>query len=63
MSNYGHQGSSRVNIDLIDREESHELGLRTMESDISIIMSGKEPTQKKNGKEEHQESEKMGEND
>jgi len=43
----GHAGSSRVNIDLSDGVESPQLGIKTMGGDISITRSENEPVEKK----------------
>ncbi|MCD4700740.1 MAG: DUF4097 family beta strand repeat-containing protein [Candidatus Aegiribacteria sp.] len=49
LTESGHPGSSRVNIDLSDEEESPELRLKTMGGNISIDRSGIEPVVEDNG--------------
>ncbi len=46
----GHAGSSRVNIDLSGGEDVPGLSMKTMGGDISVTMSGTEPSQEKNAK-------------
>lgn len=41
----GHYGASRVNIDLSEGEESPDLSMKTMGGDISVTMSGTEPVE------------------
>ena len=41
----GHHGASRVNIDLSDGEDAPDISLKTMGGDISVTMSGKEPAE------------------
>ncbi len=46
----GHAGASRVNIDLSVGEESSDLSLKTMGGDITVTMSGTQPAREKNAK-------------
>jgi len=58
LTESGHPGSSRVNIDLADGEESPELRIKTMGGNISISRSGKESVEEKDGEEEQKDNEK-----
>ena len=46
LTESGHPGASRVNIDLSDGEESPDLSIKTMGGDITVTMSGSEPVEK-----------------
>jgi hypothetical protein len=64
LTESGHPGSSRVNIDLTDGDESPELRIKTMGGNISIVRSGKEPVKEKYVEEEKQQkNEEMRENE
>lgn len=63
LTESGHPGSSRVNIDLADGEESPELRIKTMGGNISINMSGTEPLEEKNREEENRENEEIKDNE
>ena len=54
----GHPGSPRVNIDLSDGDESPELRVKTMGGNISVTNTGNEHTEKKKGEEDHKENRK-----
>ncbi|MCK5064715.1 MAG: DUF4097 family beta strand repeat protein [Candidatus Fermentibacteraceae bacterium] len=60
----GHPGASRVNIYLSDEEDAPELRVKTMGGNISIALSDEKPLEEKDvGEEEHQEKEKMVEDE
>ena len=47
LTESGHHGASRVNIDLSEGEECPDLSMKTMGGDISVSMSGSEPAPEK----------------
>ena len=48
LTESGHHGASRVNIDLTDGQEAPDLSLKTMGGDISVTISGEASEDKKN---------------
>ncbi len=48
LTESGHHGASRVNIDLSDGQEAPDLSLKTMGGDISVTISGEASEDKKN---------------
>ncbi|MCK5115864.1 MAG: DUF4097 family beta strand repeat protein [Candidatus Aegiribacteria sp.] len=47
LTESGHPGASRVNIDLSEGEECPDLSMKTMGGDISVTMSGAEPAEER----------------